>query len=425
MRRPLSIVIAIIVCAAAVTAAWRVWPHVRGLRPALLSSPREASRPAAAITPAVSDAEPRTPPSDGEAPSRNTTGFPLVLAPGLSIGTYATGLGKPRVLLMDGRGTLLVSVPSSGKVLALPDRDRDGVADETRTVVDGLDRPHGLALRTTDGWQLSIAETGAVASYAYDPEAMRATNRRKLFDLPAGGGHFTRTLLVARADDGEERLLVSVGSSCNACAERDARRATVLSARLDGSDLRTFARGLRNAVFLATHPTTGAVWVTEMGRDLLGDDLPPDEINILQEGADYGWPYCYGKNVRDPFNSRGRVNCSEKMTSHVDLPAHSAPLGLAFVPQDGWPAAWQGDLLVAFHGSWNRTEPTGYKIVRFDLDATGAPVGAPQDVISGWLSADDRAYGRPVDLLFAPDGALYISDDKAGVVYRVMYDGAR
>jgi len=311
------------------------------------------------------------PPSDGEAPSRNTTGFPLALTPGLSIETYATNLGKPRVLLMDGRGTLLVSVPSSGKVLALPDRDRDGVADETRTVVDGLDRPHGLALRAMDGWQLSIAETAAVASYTYDPETMRATNRQKLFDLPEGGGHFTRTLLLARADGGEERLLVSVGSSCNACAERDSRRATVLSARLDGSDLHTFARGLRNAVFLATHPTTGAVWVTEMGRDLLGDDLPPDEINILHEGADYGWPYCYGKNVRDPFNSRGRVDCSEKVPSHVDLPAHSAPLGLAFVPQDGWPAAWQGDLL------------------------------------------------------FASDGALYISDDKAGVVYRVTYDGAR
>lgn len=420
MRRVRTIVVVGIVCAAAIAAAWRLWPSIRGLRPAVLppkvAPPSEVDSSARMIPGVNVDVLP----PDRSQRSRNTTGFPLTLAPGLSIATYATDLGKPRVLLMDGQGTLLVSVPVAGRVVALPDRNRDGAADETRTVVSGLDRPHGLALSAADGWKLYIAETGAVAVYDYDPETTRATNRQKLLNLPAGGNHFTRTLLLARADDGEERMLVSVGSSCNVCVERDARRATVLFARLDGSDVRTFARGVRNAVFLALHPVTGAVWVTEMGRDLLGDDFPPDEINILHDGADYGWPYCYGKNVQDPFG-RGR-DCSARIPSHVDLPAHSAPLGLAFIPETGWPAAWRGDLLVAYHGSWNRTEPTGYKIVRLDLDATGAQVGDAYDFISGWLAPDERAYGRPVDLLFVPDGALYISDDKAGMVYRVTYD---
>ncbi|MDO8598637.1 MAG: hypothetical protein Q7S02_00850, partial [bacterium] len=269
MRRSSTIVFVSAACVAIVAAAWFAWPHVRGLRPALLPPPRETVPTISSSASPAIDIKSDISSPDRVEQTRNTTGIPLVLAPGLSINTYATNLGKPRVLLVDGRGTLLVSVPSAGKVVALPDRNDDGVADEVRTVIAGLDRPHGLALNATDVWQLSIAESGAVAVYDYDPDSMRATNRRKIVDLPTGGGHSTRTLLLARADDGEERLFVSVGSSCNVCVERDARRAAVLSARLDGSDTKTFATGLRNAVFLALHPGTGAVWVTEMGRDLL------------------------------------------------------------------------------------------------------------------------------------------------------------
>jgi glucose/arabinose dehydrogenase len=250
----------------------------------------------------------------------------------------------------------------------------------------------------------------------------------KLFDLPADGGHYTRTIMFA--PDG--RLLTSVGSSCNVCNEEDWRRATVLVSDDEGNNLQVFAKGLRNSVFMATHYGTGDIWATEMGRDNLGDNTPPDEINIVKEGGFYGWPICYGKNIHDTNfdkNTYIRNPCDEtfgEIPSHIDLQAHSAPLGLAFVPEDppgaGWTQEYWNDVLVAFHGSWNRTEPTGYKIVRIKLDAQGNYQGQ-EDFITGWLK-DNRALGRPVDILVQPYGVMYISDDKAGVIYKVTYQGA-
>jgi glucose/arabinose dehydrogenase len=231
----------------------------------------------------------------------------------------------------------------------------------------------------------------------------------------------------------DRRLFTSVGSTCNACEESDWRRAAVLVSDEDGKDLKVFAKGLRNAVFMTTHFVTGDIWATEMGRDLLGDDLPPDEINILKEGVNYGWPICYGKNVPDASYARD-VGCENFIPSHIDLQAHSAPLGLAFIPEDpstgsgqaAWPEEYWHDLLVAYHGSWNRPEPTGYKIVRLKLNAQGNPSTSSgqviqEDFISGWLEGD-RAFGRPVDILVQPGGVMYISDDKAGLIYKVTYD---
>ncbi|HEY9072488.1 MAG TPA: PQQ-dependent sugar dehydrogenase, partial [Desulfobaccales bacterium] len=208
---------------------------------------------------------------------------------------------------------------------------------------------------------------------------------------------------------------------CNVCVEQDWRYAKILMANADGSDLKTFASGLRNSVFMAAHPLTGLIWATEMGRDWLGDNLPPDEINLILEGKDYGWPYCYGKRVHDDqFDPQGlkRDFCQTTMPSYIDIPAHSAPLGLAFFPAS-WPKPYRYDLLVAYHGSWNRTIPTGYKVVRYQLDEAGNFVGV-DDFITGWLTPDG-ALGRPVDILITDDGEIYISDDKAGVIYRVVY----
>ena len=165
------------------------------------------------------------------------------------------------------------------------------------------------------------------------------------------------------------------------------------------------------------------MWGTEMGRDLLGDDIPPDEINILEEGKNYGWPVCYGKNIHDgEFDKRVyfRNPCMEpfETSSFIDVPAHSAPLGLAFVPKDaGWPEGYEHDLLVSYHGSWNRSVPTGYKIVRHKFDAEGNYEGV-EDFIYGWFDGKN-VYGRPVGLLFDKEGKLYISDDRAGVIYLV------
>ena len=394
MRKRLLIAVLVLGAAGALWAGAFSWKNLRGVGPALRS-------PSQDITQFLPEAPPtsRAPSATASpAAARNTTNFPLKLPPGFSISIFAKDLGAPRVLLRDPEGTLLTSIPSQGRVVALPDRNADGVADETVTVLKGLNRPHGLATRCTARCQLYVAETDQVAVYDYDPAALKAQNKKTIARLPGGGGHFTRTLLFLPPPN-ENQLLISVGSSCNVCLEQDERRARILVVDADGSNLRTFAKGVRNAVFMTLHPVTKKVWVTEMGRDLLGDDIPPDEINIVEDGKDYGWPLCYGKNVHDTaFDARlgPRNPCGEpeKVPSFLDIPAHSAPLGLSFLPVDGWPAEYRGNLLVAYHGSWNRSVPTGYKIVRYRLDAQGRPLGE-EDLISGWLRSDVTALGRP------------------------------
>jgi glucose/arabinose dehydrogenase len=384
------------------------WRNLRGAGPALTPPPQDIAQLMAKAGKKETLAS----------PAGNTTGYPLKLPPGLSISVFAKDLGHPRVLAMDASGTLLASIPFQGRIVALPDTDGNGKSDEVITVVDNLNRPHGFAFHPQDPRKLCVAEVDQLSVYDYDPQSRKAANKRKIADLPDHGGHWTRTLLFF--PDGN-RLLISVGSSCNVCLEKDWRNATILVADQDGKNLKIYAKGLRNAVFMARHPATGQVWATEMGRDYLGDNLPPDEIDIIQEGKDYGWPWCYGKQVHeDNFDSAGtkKAFCRETVPSYIDIPAHSAPLGLAFVPATpAWPREYHHNMLVAYHGSWNRTIPTGYKVVRFKLDEQGNYLGV-EDFITGWLTPDG-ALGRPVDILIRPDGVMYISDDKAGVVYRV------
>lgn len=323
-------------------------------------------------------------------PGENNTDFPLKIADGFIISVFAKGLESPRDLEFDPTGALVVSIPSQGRVVALKNGSQS-------TVVDGLRQPHGIAF---NGGKIYIAETNAVAVYDYDAQNYKATNRKKIIDLPSGAGHSTRSILIR-----DEKLYVSTGSSCNVCVEDDPRRAAIWVANLDGSDFKVYAYGLRNSVFLTLNPKTNEIWATEMGRDLLGDDTPPDEINVIRLGSNYGWPFCYGNKVRDTkFNKEGYLDdpCSVTASPVYNIQAHSAPLGLAFLGDD---------LLVSFHGSWNRTVPTGYKVVRFVNNKQ-------EDFITGWLSGG-AALGRPVDIIVDKDGSLYISDDKAGVVYLV------
>lgn len=348
--------------------------------------------------------------------------FPLTLPAGFRISIFAKALASPRVIISDEAGGFLASVTSQGKVLALPDKNRDGVADEIITVLSGLNNPHGLAMQCeSEKCNLYVAESDKLSVYNYDQERSAATNGEKIIDLPSGGGHFTRT--IGFGPDG--RLYVSVGSSCNVCLETDERRAKIFSINPDGSDFREYARGLRNAVFFTWSPIDGRMWATEMGRDFLGDNLPPDEINIIEEEKNYGWPNCYGKNIHDTNFDKNvyiRNPCLEpfESPSHIDIPAHSAPLGLAFVAEgSGWPKDYENNLLVAYHGSWNRSVPTGYKIVRYKLDAEGNYL-SEENFVSGWLTADGEVLGRPAGILFF-DGAAYVSDDKAGVIYKITY----
>lgn len=338
----------------------------------------------------------------------------LTLPPGFRIEEFASGFGATRFMTVDPAGTLLVSTPRRGGVVALPDRDRDGRADAVVTVADGLDLPHGLAFRDD---QLYVAETGRVTRFRYDPVTRRASGPMAVVpNLPPGGGHWTRTL--AFGPDG--RLYVSVGSSCNVCAERDPRRAAVTRYNADGSGEQRFATGLRNAVGLAFHPNTGELWATVNERDWRGDDLPPDYITEVKEGAFYGWPDCYalgGRALADR-GANGRAERCRRMTlPTIEIQAHSAPLGLAFYAGEQFPPSYRGSLFVAYHGSWNRTFPTGYKVVRVPF-RDGRPRGPVEDFATGWLRGGS-VLGRPVGLQAGADGTLYLSTDDA--IYRISY----
>lgn len=338
----------------------------------------------------------------------------LKVPAGFAIEVFAAGVGGPRFMALDPSGTLLVSEPARGRVLALPDRDGDGKADAIRTVVDGLGRPHGLAFK--DG-ALYVAETGRVQRFRYDPATLEATEPTVIVPaLPAGGGHWTRTVVVG-PDGG---LYVSVGSSCNVCREGDGRRAAVLRYEADGSGGRIFASGLRNAVGLAFQPGTGALWATVNERDWRGDDVPPDLITEVKDGAFYGWPDCLvvgGKAISDDRFAKG-ARCDRVTPPTVEIQAHSAPMGLVFYTGTRFPAEYRGSLFVAYRGSWNRTVPTGYKVVRVPF-RDGRPAGV-EDFATGWLEGAS-SWGRPVDLIVGRDGALYLSDQGAGRIYRISH----
>lgn len=346
----------------------------------------------------------------------NITGLPLKLPEGFSISYAAKDLPGARVIRQDSFGNIWVSRPGAGVVTMI--EMQDGVGVRKNDVFRGLRKPHGLAFDPDFPTMLYISEEHRISRVPTYSEG----GLEQIINLPTGGRHTNWTLGFGP----DERLYVSLGSSCNVCNEKDVRRGTIQSMRRDGSDFKEVAKGLRNAPFFTWEPATNKMWATEMGRDLLGDDIPPDEINIIQAGGDYGWPICYGKNINDrDFDKNVYIQdpCTGRIPSHIDLPAHSAPLGLAFIPDSpAWPKEYRGNLLVAFHGSWNRSVPTGYKIVRMVLDRNGNPTKT-EDFISGWLTPKGEALGRPVDLIATDKGELYISDDKAGVIYRAVYVG--
>lgn len=340
----------------------------------------------------------------------------LEVIDGLEVSVYAAGLDQPRMIAFGPDGHLYVSLPRKGQVLVLPDVDRDGVADHHKVFASDLKSPHGLAFNKEG---LVVAGTGSLVLLRDQDRDLRADSATLLSDdIPAGGGHWTRSVVVDRSGD----YLVSAGSSCNACEEDDPRRAAILKIPSEGGKAEIFARGLRNSVGLALAPGTGDLWASNNGRDMLGDDLPPEEINRIVRGGDYGWPYCYGQRIPDP--DLGSVErCAGTIPPVVEMQAHSAPLGVTFGQGLDFPQPLTRMFYVAFHGSWNRSVPTGYKLIGIPF-ANGKVTGAPQDIVRGWLEGY-RAWGRPVAPAVGPDGALYLSDDRAGAVYRIDYQSRK
>jgi glucose/arabinose dehydrogenase len=355
--------------------------------------------------------------------SDRSLGF-VDLPEGFGIEVFAENLGEssistpgvnpgPRFMLIKG-DAVFVTITNQGRVVALVDTDLNGKSDKTITAIDSLKNPHGIDY--ANEW-FYIGEEDKVIRVqdANNDLVFEKESMEKLVDLPSGDGHFTRTVKV---HDGS--LYISVGSSCNVCIEEDNRRAKILKCNLDGTNCGTFASGLRNSVGFVFHPETGKMYATDNGRDLLGNDLPPDEINLV-EGGDYGWPICYGKNIHDTdFDKNVYIQnpCNDKKPSLVDLQAHSAPLGLAVYTGDSFPEEYKGDLFVAYHGSWNRDEPTGYKVVSIDLDTLEV-----KDFATGWLDGRN-VLGRPVDIIVAGEGSIFVSDDNAGKIYRIFYKGS-
>ncbi len=335
---------------------------------------------------------------------------------GFQISVFAE-IDGARMMAFSPSGTLLVTASGEEKVVALPDPKHTGKAARVVTVLSGLNEPHGIGFY--EG-KLYIAENNRLRRYDWDETTLRASNPKLITALPADGGHSTRTLLFHGG-----KIYVSAGSSCNVCIEKDPRRAAVMEFNTDGSGEKIFAKGLRNAVGMAVNPKTDTIWVTVNGRDRLGDNLPPEVmVDLGKNGGDGGWPYCYGDRVPDPnFTKPGDNRCQDVLRPKVQMQAHSAPLGLAFYEGSAFPPEYHNNVFVALHGSWNRSVPTGYKVVRVKLDDQGQPVGGAEDFITGWLAPGEtkkgRWMGRPVDVVFGSDGSMYLSDDGGGMIYRV------
>ncbi len=322
----------------------------------------------------------------------------------------------PRMMLIKNN-VLYVTLMNQGKIAAIQYRNGESKASGTVTFIENLNRPHGIDYY--NGW-FYIAEENRLIRVKGKNDDLQAdpVTIQVLIDKLPTGGHFTRTVKLHN-----NSLYLSIGSSCNVCIEQDERRAAIIRCDIDGKECKVYAKGLRNAVDFIFHPVTGKIYATDNGRDQLGEDLPPDEINMIEEGKNYGWPICYGKNIHDTDfdkNVYARNPCMEpfETQSLIDLQAHSAPLGLSFYYGDSFPQEYRGNLFIAFHGSWNRKLPTGYKIVRIDMSDFSV-----KDFATGWLQGTN-VLGRPVGIIVAEDGSLFVSDDYAGKIYRISHEGS-
>jgi glucose/arabinose dehydrogenase len=343
----------------------------------------------------------------------------MVLPEGFRVAVFADGVTNARFMRFTTAGDLLVSSPREGQVFLLErDADGDGRADGKRVLLDGLDRPHGLEF--VDDW-LYVAEVGAIKRVRFDASTRSVSGAPEtvLAGLPIGGNHWTKT--IGLGPDGW--LYVSIGSTCNVCLEEDERRATMGRLRPDGTEFEIYATGLRNSAGFDWRPADGALYATDNGRDLLGDDVPPCELNRIEPGKFYGWPFVNGFGVVDPdFGGQGGEREASASQPVHGFGAHTAPLGMRFyraTAEGAFPQRYRGQAFVALHGSWNRTTKSGYKVVLLEWPADGGAI-VETDFLTGFEVAGN-VIGRPVDVQDGPDGALYVSDDFGGAVYRVTW----
>jgi glucose/arabinose dehydrogenase len=336
----------------------------------------------------------------------------IKLPPGFKIALYAEGLPGARSMTLSPGGILYVGSRDEGNVYAIPDYDKDSRGDHVVTIARGLSWPNGVAFKDKS---LYVAEHkrvirfDAIDSRLLNPPKPVVVNQ----DFPKDRSHGWK--YMAFGPDGW--LYVPVGAPCNICDPGDPY-ASIMRMKPDGSSLQVFARGIRNSVGFDWNPADNTLWFTDNGRDWLGDDRPPDELNhAARTGMHFGYPYCHGDNISDPDFGKKR-KCSEFTPPVVQLGPHVAALGMKFYTGKMFPQKYKNQIFIAEHGSWNRSRPLGYRIMLVRLKDGAPPTYEP--FAEGWLSGGG-VWGRPVDILVMPDGALLVSDDKAGAIYRISW----
>lgn len=360
----------------------------------------------------------------------------LNLPAGFEISVFANLDDAPRMMAFDAKGQLFVSLTKSNQVVMLPDANRDGASEAPVFISNQLNAPHGLAFVGDD---LLVANQNGVVKLSKNAGAW-SKPQAIISNLPTGG-HTLKTIKLG--PDGF--LYLNVGSSCNVCIEDDPIRATMLRYTTEGKPAGNlavlgrhtnlapiWASGLRNSQGFAWHPNTGAMFATNNGSDMrsstkngnVNDEIPPEHFNHIEPGKHYGWPYCWGKQansnqqIQDP-NFVGPANfCATSTPPAITFTSHATPIGVTFLQQTNWPAEYKNDAIVALHGSWNREQLSGYKLVRVKFN--GDSPASVEDFATGWLQ-NNQAWGRPTDVIVGPDGALYVSDDRANKIYRIQY----
>ena len=349
----------------------------------------------------------------------------IILPDGFNIDVYASDVENARSMAISPSGTIFVGNRREDNVFALKDTDGDNVVDKKILISDKLtNMPNGVAFHNGD---LYVAEVNKIWVFKNIESILDKMDNIKGYsedpilvsdDFPSDRHHGWK--YISFGPDG--KLYIPVGAPCNICESNDEIYASITRMNSDGTEKEVFVNGVRNTVGFTWHPNTGEMWFTDNGRDMLGDNYPPCELNKVKEmGQHFGYPYCHGGDISDPeFGSK--YSCSDFVKPAQNLGPHTAPLGLKFYTGTMFPEEYHGDIFIAEHGSWNRSKKIGYRITRVKIE-NNKSVGY-EPFIYGWLNEEEQeAWGRPVDILILKDGSMLISDDMANVVYRVSYNG--
>lgn len=338
----------------------------------------------------------------------------ITLPPGFKIEVYAHDLPNARSLELSPAGTLFVGSRDAGNVYAVKDENKDHIADRKMTIASGLDQPNGVALKDGD---LYVAEISKIWKYSQIESHLDQPQKEIFYDKYPNKAHHGWKY-IAFGPDGN--LYVPVGAPCNICESDDEVFATITRIDMATKTHEIVHRGIRNTVGFAWHPQTNEMWFTDNGGDRMGDDIPACELNYApKDGMHFGFPYCHQGDLPDPQLGK-KGNCADFAPPAQKLGAHVAPLGMEFYTGTMFPEAYRNHIFIAEHGSWDRSVPIGYRVMMVRLEGNKAISYEP--FAEGWLQGGE-AWGRPVDIELMPDGSMLVSDDKAGVVYRISYDG--